>query len=64
MIPGDFVICNDIIGCVQKVQPLTLLCQDGKIRQVCGEAHIIMSGQQAALITAEKLIRRITNGNS
>ncbi len=61
---GDFVICNDIIGCVQRVSPLTLLCQDGAVREVDAPATVIITGQQAALLTAEKLMRRITDGNS
>ncbi len=64
MHPGDFVICNDIIGCVQKVSPLTLLCQDGQVREIAAPASLIISGQQAALLTAEKLMRRVKNGNS
>lgn len=64
MVPGDFVICNDIIGCVQTMEPLTLLCSDGAVRRIDAECTIIMTGQQAALITAEKLIRRITNGRN
>lgn len=64
MSPGDFVICNDIIGCVQTLDPLTLLCQDGKVRAVQATPTLILSGQQAALLTAEKLMRRINNGNS
>lgn len=59
MMPGDFVICNDILGCVQKLSPLTLLCQDGQTREVKVEPVIIMTGQQVALLTAEKLMRRI-----
>lgn len=64
MRPGDFVICNDIIGCVQSLTPLTLLCQDGQVRTVQATPTLILSGQQAALLTAEKLMRRIHNGNS
>ena len=64
MSPGDFVICNDIIGCVQELNPLTILCQDGKVRVVQATPTLILSGQQAALLTAEKLMRRINNGNS
>lgn len=61
---GDFVICNDIIGCVVSLHPLTLLCQDGVKRTVQAQPHVIITGQQAALLTAEKLMRRITNGYS
>ena len=61
---GDFVICNDIIGCVQTVEPLTLLCQDGVVRAVQSTPHTILTGQQYALLVAEKLMRRINNGNS
>lgn len=64
MVPGDFVICNDIIGCVQTMEPLTLLCSDGVVRPIQAKCTIIMTGQQAALITAEKLIRRITDGRN
>ena len=59
MVPGDFVICNDIIGCVQCVTPLKLLCQDGVVREVQATPTVILSGQQAALLVAEKLLRRI-----
>lgn len=61
---GDFVICNDIIGCVQTVEPLTLLCQDGVVRVVQATPQTILTGQQYALLVAEKLMRRINNGNS
>lgn len=64
MMVGDFVICNDILGCVQQVSPLVLLCQDGQIRQLDAYPTVIMTGQQAALITAEKLMRRVTHGGS
>ena len=60
---GDFVICNDIIGCVQSLSPLTLLCQDGAVRAVNATPTVIITGQQAALLTAEKLMRRIRDGN-
>lgn len=63
MMPGDFVICNDIIGCVQKLEPLTLLCQDKVVREVSATPTIIMTGQQAAMMTAERLMRRIKGGN-
>lgn len=61
---GDFVILNDILGCVQSLSPLTLLCQDGVIRKVQGTPTVVMTGAQAALATAEKLTRRIKNGYS
>lgn len=64
MVPGDFVICNDILGCVQTLSPLTLLCQDGVIRTLEAEPTVILTGQQAALITAEKLMRRVQNNVS
>lgn len=61
---GDFVICNDIIGCVQSLSPLTLLCQDGTVRTVSATPTVIITGQQAALLTAEKLMRRVRDGHS
>ena len=61
---GDYVILNDIIGCVQSISPLTLICQDGKVRELQGEPAVIMTGAQVALRTAEALVRRIRDGNS
>lgn len=64
MRPGDFVICNDIIGCVQTLEPFTLLCQDGVVREVQSTPTLIISGQHAALLTAEKAMKVIRNDNS
>lgn len=61
--PGDYVILNDVIGCVQTVTPLSLMCQDGVVRELQGEPTIIMTSAQIALRTAEALMRRIRNGN-
>lgn len=63
MRPGDFVIVNDVIGCVQTLPPLTVLCQDGVIRELRAQAELIISGQQYALLLAEKAMGRVTNGN-
>ena len=63
MAPGDFVICNDIIGCVQSITPLKILCQDGTVREIQATPHVILTGQQCALLFAEKLMGRILNGN-
>lgn len=64
MRPGDFVIVNDVIGCVKKINPLTVLCQDGVVRALNAEAHVIITGQHYALLLAEKALRRIRDGNS
>ena len=50
MRPGDFVIVNDVIGCVKKLNPLTVLCQDGVVRALNAEAHVIITGQHLSLI--------------
>ena len=63
MRPGDFVIVNDVIGCVKQVDPLTVLCQDGVTRVLQAEAHLIISGQHYALLLAEKAMGRIRHGN-
>jgi len=60
---GDFVIINDVIGCVQSFAPLTLLCTDGKIRRFDATPTLILSGQQCALLIAEKAMRRYRSGN-
>lgn len=59
MRPGDFVIVNDIIGCVQSMSPLRILCQDGVIREVHAQPAIIMTGQSCALMYALRAMRRI-----
>lgn len=64
MMPGDFIICNDIIGCVQSTNPLRVLCTDNVVRGLQGEPTVFLTGQQAALMMAEKLMRRIKGGNS
>ena len=63
MRPGDFVILNDTLGCVQSLLPLCLLCQDGVTRQFQGTPEVIVSGQEYALLIAEKVMGRIRNGN-
>lgn len=63
MRPGDFVIVNDVIGCVQAEHPLTVLCQDGKVRVLQADARVIITGQQYALLLAEKAMRRIRCGD-
>ena len=63
MRPGDFVIVQDVLGCVQTLTPLTILCQDGVIRHLKGTPTLIISGQQYALLLAEKAMRRIRNGH-
>lgn len=63
MRPGDFVIVNDVIGCVQKLEPLTVLCQDGAVRVLQVKAHVIITGQQYALLLAQKVMGRLKNGN-
>lgn len=62
MRPGDFVIVNDVIGCVKSTEPLTVLCQDGVARTLQAEAHVIVTGQQCALLLAEKAMKRIKEG--
>lgn len=64
MRPGDFVIVNDVIGCVRSLDPFTVLCQDGKERVLQAEAHIVITGQHYALLLAEKALRGIRNGNT
>lgn len=64
MRPGDFVIVNDVIGCVRCLSPLTILCQDGKERVLQAEAHTVITGQHYALLLAEKALRRIGNVNT
>lgn len=64
MRPGDFVIVNDVIGCVKSLDPLTVLCQDGVERTLQAEAHVIITGQHYALLLAEKALRRIRNGDT
>lgn len=61
--PGDFVIVNDVIGCVRKMHPLTVLCQDGIERELQAEAHVIITGQKYALLLAQKAMGRISHGN-
>ena len=63
MRPGDFVMVGDVLGCVQTLTPLALLCQDGVIRELHGAPTLIISGQQYALLLAEKAMRRIRDGN-
>lgn len=63
MIPGDFVIVNDVIGCVRKLKPLTVLCQDGVERVLQAKAHVIITGQQYALLLAQKVMEGLKNGN-
>lgn len=57
--PGDFVIVNDVIGCVQSTKPLVLLCQDGIVRNIEATPTLILTGQQYALLFAEKLMSRL-----
>lgn len=59
MRPGDFVILKDVIGCVQCMSPLMLLCTDGEVRELTGTPTLIASGQQYALLVAEKAMRKI-----
>lgn len=59
MRPGDFVILKDVIGCVQNMSPLMLLCTDGKVREFTGTPTLIVSGQQYALLIAEKAMRNV-----
>lgn len=54
---------GDVLGCVQTLTPLALLCQDGVIRELHGAPTLIISGQQYALLLAEKAMRRIRDGN-
>ena len=42
--PGDFVILNDVIGCVKTLEPLTILCQDGIVRTFQAAPEIIITG--------------------
>ena len=62
MKPGDFVIVNDIIGCIQTINPLRLLCQDGVIREIQADPSLIITGQQFSLMLAEKAMRTIRGG--
>lgn len=61
---GDFVLLGDVLGCVKSVSPLKILCQDGVERTFQGEPVVVVSGQQYALLLAEKAMRRIQHGNS
>lgn len=63
MRPGDFVLINDVLGCVQTLTPLTLLCQDGEVRSFTATPTTIITGQQYALLLAEKAMRRIRDGH-
>ena len=63
MRPGDFVIVNDVIGCIQSLTPLSILCLDGVTRTFQAEPSLIISGQHYALLLAEKAMRRIKDGN-
>lgn len=58
------MIVNDIIGCVQSMDPLVLLCQDGKVREVQAEPHLIITGQQYSLMMAEAAMKRIHRKDS
>lgn len=58
------MIVNDVIGCVRCLNPLTVLCQDGKERVLQAEAHTVIAGQHYALLLAEKALRRIGNVNT
>lgn len=62
MMPGDFVIVNDVIGCVRSVNPFTVLCQDGVVRTLEAEGELILSGQQYALLIAEKAMAKLHGG--
>lgn len=64
MRPGDFVIIQDVIGCVQSVSPFRVLCQDGRVREFQAKAELIITGQQYALLLAEKVMRRVKDGGS
>lgn len=64
MKPGDFVIVNDIIGCIQTMHPLRLLCQDGVVRELEAEPSLIITGQQFALLLAEKAMGVIRGGGA
>lgn len=62
---GDFVVLNDVIGCIQQLTPLKLLCQDGVVRKLTGSPVLVISGQQLALSIAEKLkMEALENGKS
>lgn len=60
--PGDFVILNDVIGCVKTLEPLTILCQDGIVRTFQAAPEIIITGQHYAALLAEKAMRRVKGG--
>ena len=63
MRPGDFVLINDVLGCVQTLTPLTVLCQDGEVRSFTATPTTIITGQQYALLLAEEAMRRIRDGH-
>ena len=61
---GDYVIVNDIVGCVRSVDPMVLLCQDGVERRIDAEPQLLATGQQCALMVAEKAMACIRKSRS
>lgn len=61
---GDFVLLGDVLGCVRSRKPLRILCQDGVEREFQGTPVEVISGQQYALLLAEKAMRRIKSEHS
>ena len=58
---GSVIIINDVIGAAQSVNgnSYKLLCSDGKVRTVIGDATEVVNPYALALLTYNKLLERI-----
>lgn len=56
---GDFVIIKDVLGCLQTKNPTRILCTDNVVREFTGDPTVIITGQQYALLLAEKAVGRL-----
>lgn len=62
MLNGTIIIINDLMGTVQKVNEdnsYEVLCTDGKIRTVKGEATEVAGPHALALLIYNKTLERI-----